>query len=386
MAGRAIDGGDQALFEIAPSADGAARLSFRGSWLVGSRMPQAADLIEALDAKGASRQVKLDGEKLVAWDTGFLTVVDGLERLGKARNLEIDQSGLPDGACRLLQLAESVPERAGARRGSAAGSLSERVGKRTLALLEGGGEVLAFLGEAILAFGSMLRGRPRFRRSRFSAGDAGGGRPGAADRQPDQLSGRRRSWPSSAPSSCCSSAPRSSSPIWSAIGMARDMAAMMVGIILAGRTGAAFAAQLGTMQVNEEIDALTTWASRPMQFLVLPRMLALILMTPLLVHLRQPAWACSAAWRSECSCSTCSTTVYLQQTWNAATPLFFIGGLIKATVYGIVVAVTGCLRGMQCGRSAAAVGDAATSAVVTSIVFIILAMATLTLIYNALGI
>ena len=81
-----------------------------------------------------------------------------------------------------------------------------------------------------------------------------------------------------------------------------------------------------------------------------------------------------------------SATVYLQQTWSAAPPLFFIGGLIKATAYGIVVAVTGCLRGLQCGRSAAAVGDAATSAVVTSLVFIILTMAILTLTYNALGI
>jgi phospholipid/cholesterol/gamma-HCH transport system permease protein len=167
--------------------------------------------------------------------------------------------------------------------------------------------------------------------------------------------------------------------------MARDMAAMMVGIILAGRTGAAFAAQLGTMQVNEEIDALATMGFSPMAFLVMPRMLALILMTPLLC-IYANLMGILGGMAVGVLALDLSTTVYVQQTFAAATPIFFIGGIIKATCYGIVVAVTGCLRGLQCGRSAAAVGDAATSAVVTSIVFIILVMAVLTLVYNALGI
>ena len=169
------------------------------------------------------------------------------------------------------------------------------------------------------------------------------------------------------------------------IGMARDMAAMMVGIILAGRTGAAFAAQLGTMQVNEEIDALSTLGFSPIEFLVLPRMLALMLMTPLLCLYANLMGIMGGAFVGVTFLDLPLVT-YLQETEQGIRLIDFIGGLIKAAIYGVVVAVAGCLKGMQCGRSSAAVGQATTSAVVTSIVFIVVAMAILTVIYNALGI
>jgi phospholipid/cholesterol/gamma-HCH transport system permease protein len=170
-----------------------------------------------------------------------------------------------------------------------------------------------------------------------------------------------------------------------AIGMARDMAAMMVGIILAGRTGAAFAAQLGTMQVNEEIDALSTFGFAPMDFLVLPRVLALVLMTPLLCLYADLMGILGGALVGVMFLDLPSVT-YFQATQEGVRLVDFTGGLIKAAVYGIVVAVAGCLKGIQCGRSSAAVGQATTSAVVTSIIFIVVSMAILTVIYNALGI
>ena len=384
MASRAIDRESEALFEIAPMAEGGARLSFTGRWLVGCGMPGADELIAALKEKGASRRVTLDGQQLVAWDTGFLTVVDKLERLGKAGNLEVDSSGLPEGACRLLELAESVPERAGARRGDSSDPLVERVGKRTLSLLEGGSEVLAFIGAAILAFGNILRGRPGFRRSDFlQVVQEVGAQALPIVSLVSFLVGSILAFLGAVQLQQFGAQIFVADLV--AIGMARDMAAMMVGIILAGRTGAAFAAQLGTMQVNEEIDALTTMGFSPMSFLVMPRMLALILMTPLLC-IYANLMGMLGGMAVGVLALDLSATVYLQQTWNAVPLIFFLGGFIKATAYGIVVAVTGCLRGLQCGRSAAAVGDAATSAVVTSLVFIILTMAILTLTYNALGI
>jgi phospholipid/cholesterol/gamma-HCH transport system permease protein len=163
------------------------------------------------------------------------------------------------------------------------------------------------------------------------------------------------------------------------------MAAMMVGIILAGRTGAAFAAQLGTMQVNEEIDALATFGISPMEFLVLPRLLALILMTPLLCIYADLMGILGGALVGVTVLDLPPVT-WLQQTQDAIRLTDLAGGLIKSAVYGAVVAVVGCLRGLQCGRSSAAVGLATTSAVVTSIVFIIVAMAVLTVVYNVLGI
>ena len=212
MATRAIDGENQALFEIAPTAEGGARLSFTGRWLVGCGMPGAEELIAALAAKGASRRVTLDGQQLVAWDTGFLTVVDRLARLGKAGNLEVDSSGLPDGANRLLQLAGSVPERAGARRDDSSAPLVERVGKRSIALLEGGSEVAGVHRCGHSRLRQHPARAPRLPPQRLPAGRAGGGRPGAADRQPGELSGRLRSWPFWVPFSCSSSGRRSSSP------------------------------------------------------------------------------------------------------------------------------------------------------------------------------
>jgi phospholipid/cholesterol/gamma-HCH transport system permease protein len=170
-----------------------------------------------------------------------------------------------------------------------------------------------------------------------------------------------------------------------AIAAAREMAGMMTAIVMAGRTGAAFAAQLGTMKVNEEIDALTTMGISPMDFLVLPRMIALIVMMPLLTIY---ALVVSIAGGAFVAVAFLGLDVgpYLDHTRAALDLHDIASGLFKAAVFGVLVAVAGCLRGMESGRSAAAVGLAATSAVVTAIVLIILAEGILTVIYHALGI
>jgi phospholipid/cholesterol/gamma-HCH transport system permease protein len=169
------------------------------------------------------------------------------------------------------------------------------------------------------------------------------------------------------------------------IGMTREMGAVMTGIIMAGRTGAAFAAQLGTMQVNEEIDAYSTLGISPMEFLVLPRMLALVLMMPLLC-----VYADLLGMLGGVVVATglldISLVEYVNET-RAAVSLTDIGlGVVKSGLFGVLIALAGCLRGMQCGRSASAVGDAATSAVVTGIVLIIATDGLLAVITEVLGI
>jgi len=168
------------------------------------------------------------------------------------------------------------------------------------------------------------------------------------------------------------------------IAMAREMGAMMTAIIMAGRSGAAFAAQLGSMQANEEVDALTTLGLSPMEFLVLPRMIALVSMMPLLT-LYADLLGILGGGVVGFGVLGLSPAQYVLETQSALTLTDFSMGLIKGVVFGVLVALAGCLRGMQCGRSSAAVGMAVTSAVVTGIVFIILADATLTVVYNALG-
>ena len=154
---------------------------------------------------------------------------------------------------------------------------------------------------------------------------------------------------------------------------------------MAGRTGAAFAAQIGTMQVNEEIDALQTLGISPMEFLVLPRMLALILMMPLLC-VYADLMGILGGFIVGVSMLDISVKQYINQTINAMNLYHFFIGIVHALVFGVLIALAGCLRGIQCGRSASAVGLATTSAVVTSIVAIVLATALITILANLLGI
>lgn len=155
-----------------------------------------------------------------------------------------------------------------------------------------------------------------------------------------------------------------------AISMAREMGAIMTGIIMAGRTGAAFAAQLGTMQVNEEIDAFRTLGFQPVEFLVLPRMLALMAMMPLLCIYSIALGIFGGALVGVAMLGLTPTEYWTETLLSVGLTDFAIG-VVKSVAFGIIVAVSGCLKGIQSGRSASAVGDAATAAVVMAIVLII---------------
>ena len=169
-----------------------------------------------------------------------------------------------------------------------------------------------------------------------------------------------------------------------AIAMTREIGCIMTAIVMAGRTGAAFAAQLGTMNTNQEIDALATMGISPTEFLVLPRMLALIAMMPLLTVYSDLVGILGGAVVG-IGMLGLSHTEYFEQTRAAVHVSDFLIGITKSSVFGVVVALAGCLRGMQSGRSAAAVGLAATSAVVTSIVWLIVLDGIFAVILNVIG-
>jgi phospholipid/cholesterol/gamma-HCH transport system permease protein len=169
------------------------------------------------------------------------------------------------------------------------------------------------------------------------------------------------------------------------IAMARVMGALMTAIIMSGRTGAAFAAQLGTMQVNEEIDALATFGLSPMEFLVLPRMIALILMMPVLCIYADLMGILGGALVG-IGMLGLSVTQYVNETIHGIGLMDFAVGIFSSSVFGVLVAICGCMRGIQSGRSASAVGMAATSAVVTAIVFIVLTEGVITVLTSTLGI
>ena len=168
------------------------------------------------------------------------------------------------------------------------------------------------------------------------------------------------------------------------VAMVRDMAALITGIAMAGRSGAAFAAQLGTMKVNQEIDALNTAGLSPLEFLVLPRLVALMVMMPALTLYAQLMGIVGGA-AVGVTLLDISLTAYVQQTTSAVGIGDLLGGVFKGAVYGGLIALAGCLRGMQAAKSSAGVGDAATSAVVTGIVAIIAACGFFQFVFYLLG-
>jgi phospholipid/cholesterol/gamma-HCH transport system permease protein len=162
------------------------------------------------------------------------------------------------------------------------------------------------------------------------------------------------------------------------------MGCIMTGIILCGRTGAAFAAQLGTMKVNEEIDSFKTFGFSAVEFLVLPRVTALVLIMPLLCVFAD-AIAIAGGYVVSVSMLDVGSAEYIARTIQAITLKGFLLGVFKGGVFGVLIAITGCWRGMQCGNSAAAVGQATTSAVVAGITSIIAADGVFAVLCNALG-
>jgi phospholipid/cholesterol/gamma-HCH transport system permease protein len=169
------------------------------------------------------------------------------------------------------------------------------------------------------------------------------------------------------------------------LAVTRELGAVMAGVIMAGRTGAAFAAQIGSMQVNEEVDALTSFGISPMQFLVVPRVLALVLMMPLLCACADFV-AILGGMVVAVAISDVSFVQYFNQVEQAVGLNDLLAGIFKSGVFGLIIAVAGCYRGLNCGRDATAVGQAATSAVVTSITWIVIADAIFAVSFHILGI
>jgi phospholipid/cholesterol/gamma-HCH transport system permease protein len=169
------------------------------------------------------------------------------------------------------------------------------------------------------------------------------------------------------------------------LAMAREMGAIMTGVIMAGRSGAAFAATIGTMKVNEELDALKTFGFSPMEFLVLPRLLAMVCMVPLLCVM-SVLIGIAGGMVVAVALFNISAPQYIIETHSSVRLADFMIGVSKGTIFALLVGGIGCLRGLQCKKDAAGVGEAATSAVVSGITAIILADALFAFLCNAIRI
>ena len=355
-----------------------------GHWTIHTPAPVVTELFQQLDASPPVRRLAFAAQELAAWDSRLLTLLRQVMEASTPRRIVVDQQGLPDGIRRLLALAAAVPEREGARRGAARPSWLASIGTAVLAGWQGARDMLGFIGETVLACLRLVVGKARFRRGDLMlfVQESGVQALGIVTLI-SFLIGLILAFMGAV------QLQQFGAQIFVAdlvgLGMVREMGCVMTGIIMAGRTGAAFAAQLGTMQVNEEIDALQTMGIPPMEFIVLPRMLALMLMMPLLC-VYADMMGMLAGLLIGTGLLDLSLVEYVNETRKAVHLVDCGVGLGKSVVFGALVALAGCLRGMQCGRSASAVGAAATSAVVTGIVWIIATDGLFAVITQRLGI
>ncbi len=369
---------------ISRPTDNTLLLRLSGSWKMGQALPSANEVEKQIESGTGIERIVFDTQELSLWDTGLLTFIIKVRNLCFTRKIQLDSQGLPEGARQLLALASAVPEKKGARGETVRESFLSRVGEDAIAFGRSSREMLDFIGEASIAFFRFLTGRAQFRRSDLILIIQECG----AQALPivsliSLLVGLILAFIGAVQLMIFGAQIYVANLV--GIAMVRVMGAIMTGIIMTGRTGASFAAQLGTMQVNEEIDALKTLGISPMEFLVLPRMLALVLMMPLLC-LYANLMGILGGVIVGVGMLDLGLMEYYNQT-KAGVGLDDLAiGLFHGVVFGVLVALAGCLRGLQCGRSASAVGDATTSAVVTGIVSIIVATAIITLLTNILGI
>jgi phospholipid/cholesterol/gamma-HCH transport system permease protein len=168
------------------------------------------------------------------------------------------------------------------------------------------------------------------------------------------------------------------------LAMTREMSCLMVGVIMSGRTGAAFAATIGSMNANEELDALRTFGISVIDFLITPRIIAMTLMMPFLCIFAD-FFGIIGGLVAAIPSMDVTVAKYISQTQHAVTLRDVLIGVTKCTSFGIIISATGCFYGLRCGRDAASVGSATTSSVVASITFIIIADAIYALILSLFG-
>ena len=362
------------------------RLRLAGSWETGGHMPRARDVLTGAGDLTSVRDAVFAGSELVSWYSSLAAFLSAFLRECESFGILSRTEDLPQGLRRLLRLATAHGMRAEAQdeRPLERGNLLARTGERAITFHQAVLNLLEFIGSAFLSLIRLIAGRARFRMAEL-------------------LHVLQASGPEALPVIFLISAlvgiilafvgavqlKMFEAQLYIAnvvgISMAREMGPMMTAIIMMGRTGASFAAHLGTMETSEEIDALRTWGIDPMEFLVLPRMIALVVMMPLLTLYADLIGIMGGAFIGV-GMFDIAASQYIEQTLSAVTLTQFAIGLAKSVVFGMIIAVSGCFYGMRCGRSASAVGEAATRSVVSGIVFIVVADGVFAVITNALSI
>jgi len=348
-----------------------------GEWNLERPAPRFLQLMESalsVDPTGARkvRVVNVDASALGTWDSSLLIFLQQGQEYCEAHQLEFGTAGVPERIASLLALARVVPERVTDRDEPRLSPVA-RFGLAGIAAWDASHIAVTFTGEVIQRGAQLLRGRVRMRWREFWVvvqSNSSGALPivtliallvgviiaflgvvvlkrFGAGYYVSYLVG---------------------------YGMLREMGALMTGIIMAGRTGAGFAAELGSMKITEEIDALSTLGISPVDHLVLPRVLGLFVMMPLLVVYADLVGIVGGMGVSLAMIDL-TPTQFTHGLLTAVELSDTLLGVFKATIYGVIIGMAGCMKGLRTGSDAGAVGRSATSAVVLGITLIILANA-----------
>lgn len=361
---------------------GRLRLAFQGrldSHGAAAVWAQALGLVSG----AGDRKVVADASGVGYLDGAGASLILRLEQAAREAGGGLEVRGLSGEFSKLLELyRREAPEPSSGEEPPRPGFIVE-VGRRTMAMSRNLAGFVTFVGQCLAALGAAARNprRVRWKDVLGVAEEAGvNGLPIIA--LVGTLMGLVMAFQSAVPMA------RFGAEIFVAdllgLAMFRELGTLTTAILLAGRSGSAFAAEIGTMKVNEEIDALRTMGISPVQFLALPRILAALVVTPILTTFFN-LFALAGGSFVVMGFGYPLVT-YINRILYMVTLLDIAGGLLKAVAFSVIVAAVGCQKGLATGAGASAVGRSTTSAVVTGLVLIAVTDGLFAVVFFALGI
>ncbi len=330
----------------------------------------------------ATQSMSVDLSGVTQLDGAGLGLILGLEYLATARGCVVSRQGVTEAHQRLLEMASRGQDRTS--RAVQPGFL-EHIGDATMSIVAYVKELVRFRGELMLTLLAAIRNPRQLRwgdTMREMAVVGAHAVPVVA--LLGFLIGGIIAFQTMAPFAKYGAKLQVADVV--GVSILRELGPLITAILVAGRSGAAFAATIGTMKVGQEVDALRTFGIAPMRFLVLPRFVACVCMTPLLAVFAD-LMGLTGGWVIMMS-EGFSFRQYLNEVQVAVDASSFLQGLFKAGVFGAIIAVIGCQRGLATAKEdgARAVGDQTTKAVVSSIVMIVIADAVMGVFFYTIGI
>ncbi|MCB1120012.1 MAG: ABC transporter permease [Verrucomicrobiae bacterium] len=361
--------------------DGTLVIRLTGIWHLDRKAPSLAKLVKVGLVPQDVKEYRIKARDLKDWDSSLLVFLVNLQARAEKDGASFNADALPQGLRRLLaQTRSTVDSRVDNKDPQGAPGFAAEVGEYTINFFKDGRLFTEFVGEILLGFFRLFLGKTKMRWQDLlrAVQDTG---PMAlpivglisfligitlAFQAADLLEDFGSEY---------------FTPAFVALAMVREMGPIMTAIVMAGRTGAAFASTIGSMKVAEEIDALRTLGVSPVDYLVLPRVIGLSIMTPIMVIYANALGIIGGMLVSKLKLNMPIQT-YVQETFTNIDRTDIGSGLLKAAVFGMLIAYSGCLRGMHCDTSSTGVGRATTSAVVTSLLLIIIFNSIFAVIYS----